>query len=155
MLDTMSETSHAFLLPPGLHERLDRFDRRAIERELESIQETIDDETFTLYGIEVSDRATIEASFKRVTSNTRMAEQNVDEGDEVDDVDSNGSALGGTSAYDLSSWLVGALLAGSTLDLLPASGLFPSSQARLIRCRRIHQECGPKEKGRPGTQKFS
>src|SRR5207253_2640157 len=42
-LDTADETSHAFLLPHSLNEKVTRLDRGAIKRELESIQREVDD----------------------------------------------------------------------------------------------------------------
>ncbi|MFP5400833.1 MAG: type II restriction endonuclease subunit M, partial [Gammaproteobacteria bacterium] len=60
-LDTVTETSHAFLLPLALRqalvERLGAFDPPAIETELARIQAQIDDIAFELYGFSDADRA--------------------------------------------------------------------------------------------------
>ncbi len=56
-LDTITETSHAFLLPAALRARLGDYDVPAIEAELASIQAEIDDIAFDLYGFSDADRA--------------------------------------------------------------------------------------------------
>jgi hypothetical protein len=106
-LDTTNETSHAFLLPAGLNRRLSQVERRTIERELESLQCEIDDDTFVLYGIEGDDRAAIEESFRRVASSVDLAEQEVVDEDDTDDESEDCSASGGTDAHALSAWRVG------------------------------------------------
>ena len=55
-LDTLEETSHAFLLPGSLRSRLGDFDPSAIEAELACIQAEIDALTFDLYGFSEADR---------------------------------------------------------------------------------------------------
>ena len=55
-LDTVNETSHAFLLPAALRPRLGGFDPPAIEAELARIQADIDAIAFDLYGFDDSDR---------------------------------------------------------------------------------------------------
>lgn len=61
VIDTIHETSHAFLLPLALRqaqgERLRAFEPPAIEAELAHIQAEIDDITFDLYGFSNADRA--------------------------------------------------------------------------------------------------
>lgn len=102
-LDTKRETSHAFVLPPGLNEEVTALDEEAVERELAEIQAQIDDLTFGLYGIRAEDRATIEAPTKGATSPPEnldaKANDDADEGD--DDV-----VVGGGSEA-LGSWLLG------------------------------------------------
>ncbi len=56
-LDTIEETSHAFLLPPALRARLGDYDPPAIETVLVDIQAEIDDIAFDLYGFSAADRA--------------------------------------------------------------------------------------------------
>jgi len=56
VLDSTSETSHAFSLPSALRGRLAEFDPAAIEAELVRIQAEIDDIAFDLYGFSESDR---------------------------------------------------------------------------------------------------
>jgi hypothetical protein len=48
-LDTTNETSHAFLLPSGLNERITGLDGAAVESELAQIQQQVDDRAFELY----------------------------------------------------------------------------------------------------------
>ncbi len=55
-LDTVNETSHAFLLPTALRARLSDFDPPAIEAELAAIQREIDAITFDFYGFSEIDR---------------------------------------------------------------------------------------------------
>jgi hypothetical protein len=55
-LDTVTETSHAFLLPAALRPRLHDYDPPAIEAELARIQAEIDATAFDLYGFAESDR---------------------------------------------------------------------------------------------------
>lgn len=57
-LDTVTETSHAFLLPAVLRPRLGDFDPPAIEAELTRLQAEIDGMVFDLYGFSESDRET-------------------------------------------------------------------------------------------------
>lgn len=106
-LDTLNEISHAFLLPPGLNEKVTGLDRDAIERELEAIQQQIDEVAFVLYGIGAEDRATIEASSKRAASSDTSEEQETgDDGDEAPDDES----LVAAEADTLNSWLIGVAL---------------------------------------------
>ena len=55
-LDTIEETSHAFLLPVALRARLGDYDPPAIEAELARIQAEIDAIAFDLYGFSEADR---------------------------------------------------------------------------------------------------
>ena len=57
ILDTIEETSHAFLLPAALRPRLGAYDPPAIEAELARIQAEIDAIAFDLYGFSAADRA--------------------------------------------------------------------------------------------------
>lgn len=101
-LDTTNETSHAFLLPSGLNERLTGLDPAAVERELTSIQAQIDELAFSLYGISAEDRAIIEASSKKPTSDfddTAEGSEDAEEDDEEAPVAGGSNVLG--------SWLVG------------------------------------------------
>lgn len=103
-LDTTKETSHAFLLPPGLNEKVGGLDRGAIARELTAIQEEIDEAAFTLYGIGPQDRAAIDASAKRPTSSDHIIEDGFD--DEEDDAIED-DVLDDAGQDALTSWLVG------------------------------------------------
>jgi hypothetical protein len=55
-LDTVSETSHAFMLPAVLRSRLGAWEKMIIEAELVCIQDEIDAIAFLLYGITEDDR---------------------------------------------------------------------------------------------------
>lgn len=61
-LDTIEETSHAFLLPAALRGRLGDDDPSAIEAELARIQAQIDAIAFDLYGFSAADRAAAQAN---------------------------------------------------------------------------------------------
>jgi hypothetical protein len=66
-LDSTDETSHAFLLPKALRERLSNHDEIEMERELTRIQSEIDLIAFDLYGLSEADRAAVT---KPMTSDT-------------------------------------------------------------------------------------
>lgn len=55
-LDTTTQTSHAFLLPTALRNRLDDFNPPTMETELTHIQSEIDSIAFDLYGFSDADR---------------------------------------------------------------------------------------------------
>ena len=59
MLDTVQETSHAFLLPEALRTRLGNYHPAKIEAELVRIQAAIDEIGFKLYDFSDEDRAAI------------------------------------------------------------------------------------------------
>lgn len=61
-LDTIEETSHAFVLPAAWRARLGDYDPPAIEAELARIQAEIDAIAFDLYGFSEADRAAVQAS---------------------------------------------------------------------------------------------
>jgi hypothetical protein len=118
-LDTINETSHAFVLPAGLNERVTGQDRRASEAELDSLQRQIDDLAFALYGIGQDDRAVIEASTKRNASSELSETDEEDSGQ--DDEELSGDALPISEGADaLGSWLVG--VAFGRFDLRLATG---------------------------------
>lgn len=101
-LDAGNETSHAFLLPPGLNGKVAAIGEAAVESELTEIQAQIDDLTFSLYGISAEDRATIEAPSKATTAGSDDGTAEADGPEETDDE----TAVGGASDA-LGSWLVG------------------------------------------------
>lgn len=108
-LDTVTETSHAFVLPPGLNERVTGLDPAAIAQELAGLQREIDERAFAGYGIGPEDRAAILAS---ATPSERRdhdddaadaaAEDPGDDGELDDPADLASGDLGGER-----SWLVG------------------------------------------------
>jgi len=99
-LDTVEETSHAFVLPVALRARLGDYDPPAIEAELARIQAEIDDIAFDLYGFNEADRAAVQGN--QVVANDGDAEDSAD--DEGDDEDS-ASPIDHTAG--LLSWAVG------------------------------------------------
>ena len=58
-LDTVEETSHAFILPAILRARLDDYDPISIKKELKQIQSEIDSIVFDLFGFDESDQISI------------------------------------------------------------------------------------------------
>ncbi len=119
-LDTAIETSHAFLLPSGLGARTTGLDFEAIDRELESIQSEIDDAAFTLYGIGPDDRAAIESSSRRPTSN----DEEFDDEDEHGETNADDAIVGGFTDT-LTSWLVGVSFARFDLRLATGERAIP------------------------------
>lgn len=105
LLDTSNETSHAFILPPRLNERLTGLDRTAIDRELAVLQGEIDDHAFALYGIGREDRAEIEASSFN-TSEATTANTKDDNGSKEEDSEDEDVFVGATTEA-LVSWFVG------------------------------------------------
>lgn len=102
-LDTVNETSHAFLLPPGLNEKVTGLDRGAVERELESIQREVNEAAFRLYGIGSEDLAAFAVSSKNVIASNGAVD---DSGDEEEDP-GEGEAPEGAAGDAAISWLVG------------------------------------------------
>jgi len=99
-LDTVEETSHAFLLPAALRGRLGDYDPPTIEAELARIQTEIDVIAFELYGFSAADRAAVQASHG--VANKGDTEAGTD--DEGDDED---SATPIDQIAGLLSWAVG------------------------------------------------
>ena len=99
-LDTTEETSHVFLLPAAMRERLGDFDPPTIEAELARIQAEIDDIAFHLYSFNEADRAAVQGS--QGVANDGDAEGSAD--DEGDDEDSTAPI---DQTAGLLSWAVG------------------------------------------------
>ena len=101
-LDSVNETSHAFLLPPGLNDGITGLDRSSIEAELAQVQRQIDDRAFELYGIGPGDRAVIEGS-GRAAAHSEDGVEGVLEEEEENDTE----ILDAGDNASLISWLVG------------------------------------------------
>lgn len=99
-LDTVEETSHAFLLPAALRPRLGDYDVPAIEAELSRIQAEIDDLAFDLYGFAEADRKAASAGQAAVAA----AE---DAPASAEDDDDAAADQGPQTADHLLSWAVG------------------------------------------------
>ena len=117
-LDTVTETSHAFLLPLVLRqaqaERLGAFDPTAIEAELARIQAEIDDIAFDLYGFSEADRAAALGGSGGEASDGDATDEADAEGDEDDAADDT------SSADTLLSWAIG--VAFGRFDIRLATG---------------------------------
>lgn len=114
-LETGNETSHAFLLPTALNERVVVLHEASAKRELDEIQAEVDDVGFALYGISAEDRASIEAS-----ADPQSASES-DEGTPTDDNDEGeDEVVLGSGSELLISWLVG--VAFGRFDLRLATG---------------------------------
>lgn len=117
-LDTVTETSHAFLLPLALRqaqaERLGPFDPPAVEAELARIQAEIDDIAFDLYGFSDADRAAALGGTGSEASDDDAADEADAEGDEDEAADDT------PSADALLSWAVG--VAFGRFDIRLATG---------------------------------
>ncbi|MBI3073004.1 MAG: type II restriction endonuclease subunit M [Deltaproteobacteria bacterium] len=111
MLDTVNETSHAFILPSGLNEKVAGLNPDAIVRELETLQREIDQAGFSLYGIRPEDPASLvstgDAPAEREESSP---DEDNDDGDDLGDDDVSGVSSG-AGVETLGSWLVGAAFA--------------------------------------------
>lgn len=117
-LDTVTETSHAFLLPLALRqaqgERMVAFDPPTIEAELARIQAEIDDIAFSLYGFSAADRAAALGGAGGEASGDDAAEDADAEGDEDEAADD-------TPSIDaLLSWAIG--VAFGRFDIRLATG---------------------------------
>jgi hypothetical protein len=86
-LDTIEETSHAFLLPSSLRSRIGNYDPQAIEAGLAIIQAEIDAIAFDLYGFSELDRLAAQDTQVSLNEEDEGAETVNDE-DEVK-IDSN------------------------------------------------------------------
>ncbi|WP_438006158.1 hypothetical protein WME89_47330 [Sorangium sp. So ce321] len=110
-LDTVHETSHAFLLPSQLRRRISPggFDVPAIEAELATLQRAIDDIAFRLYAFDDKDRATIGvwsgAARQAESASAAQAGDDASDSDAADADDAEETALDDTDA--LLSWAVG------------------------------------------------
>lgn len=98
-LDTVNETSRAFLLPGALRPRSGDYDVPAIEGELERIQTEIEDIAFDLYGFSDADRA--------VALGGTGAEAAADEPRDDDEGDEDEAVDDAPSSAALLSWAVG------------------------------------------------
>jgi hypothetical protein len=123
-LDTVIETSHAFLLPSLLNDKVAGLGRGDIVRDLENVQGEIDEAAFGLYGIGPEDRTDI------VGSGAPAAEAEAYEPDEPDDDGDDDSGDGGTTddvgVDALSSWLVGVAFGRFDPRLATGERAFPA-----------------------------
>ena len=114
-LDTVAETSHAFLLPALLRPRLGPYDPLTIEAELARIQQEIDDICFDLYAFDEADRAAMTE-----TSGCRGETAVSEGGDDQEDVDDGDEGVPADAQSALLSWCVG--VAFSRFDIRLATG---------------------------------
>jgi len=106
-LDSINETSHAFLLPSRIDEKIVNPDHRTIEEELCEIDDKIDDLVFALYGIDPGDRAVIEASVKRLATTISPLHEEGDDGAVHDDESVVVDSLVAAPANTMLAWLIG------------------------------------------------
>ena len=79
-LDSIRETSHAFMLPTALRARVGQYDSLAIEAELSRIQSDIDAIAFDLYGFSESDRqAALDQSAGDQVANDGIEDEDTEE----------------------------------------------------------------------------
>ncbi|KAA5679899.1 type II restriction endonuclease subunit M [Pseudomonas aeruginosa] len=97
--DSITETSHAFLLPAALRQRMGDYDLPRIEAELIRIRADIDDIAFKQYGFTDADRA--------AAMGGADAEVAVDELSDNDDGDEDEAVDVAPSTDGLLSWAVG------------------------------------------------
>lgn len=117
-LDTVTEASHAFMLPLAIRqaqtERLGAFDPPEIEAELARIQAEIDDIAFSLYGFSDADRAAALGGTSGEASDGDAADDADSDSDEEDVDDATPSTDG------LLSWAMG--VAFGRFDIRLATG---------------------------------
>jgi hypothetical protein len=101
-LDTIEETSHAFLVPAALRARLGDYDPPAIEAELIRIQAEINAIAFDLYGFSEADRAIAQGA-----NGTAMPGEEKGGGAADDDADDEGGATTIDETDGQLSWAVG------------------------------------------------
>lgn len=97
-LDTVQETSHAFIAPAAVRGRLGDYDPSAIESELQQIQAEIDDLVFGLYGFSESDREIAARPLSMISEDDSSEEAEEDEEDAAVPADMQSAML---------SWAVG------------------------------------------------
>jgi hypothetical protein len=114
-LDTVEETSHAFLLPAPLRPRLGDYDPPAITAALADIQAEIDALAFDLYGFSDGDRAAAGAAAADPAADDAEGDDTEDEADADEDA---GPSVADTDA--LLSWAVG--VAFGRFDIRLATG---------------------------------
>ncbi|TIL20467.1 MAG: type II restriction endonuclease subunit M [Mesorhizobium sp.] len=100
-LDTVSENSHAFLLPLALRTRICAFDPPTIDAELAEIQSEINEIAFNLFGFSELDRA---AALRPSRSTDEYLSEEAEDADD-NEVDHSAAAIDQTDA--LLSWAVG------------------------------------------------
>ena len=100
-LDTVDETSHAFLLPASLRAYVGDYDPLKIEAELAEIQTKIDDIAFELYGFSDADRAAALGTSGTVDDGASDGAEDTDDSEDDDGVE----AIDQTDA--LLSWAAG------------------------------------------------
>lgn len=83
-LDTVEETSHAFVLPAALRTRLGNYDPISIEAELVRIQNEVDAIAFDLYGFSHADRAAVQVG-RSVANESDLVTDEVKEDEPSDD----------------------------------------------------------------------
>ncbi|MBZ9746806.1 BREX-1 system adenine-specific DNA-methyltransferase PglX [Mesorhizobium sp. CO1-1-7] len=118
-LNTIEETSHAFVLPAALRARAGNYDPRAIEAELLCIQAEIDAMAYDLYGFSEADRtATMKghgATMEKTAGDIEAADDDVEDEDSATPIDQTTGLL---------SWAVG--VAFGRFDLRLATGERPA-----------------------------
>ncbi|ATH14331.1 type II restriction endonuclease subunit M [Delftia acidovorans] len=99
-LDTIEETSHAFVLPAALRARLGEYNQSAIEKKLACIQAEIDAIVFGLYGFSEADRLAAHANQAKTTEGESGAGTD-------DDGDDDGNSAPADQTVSLSNWALG------------------------------------------------
>jgi len=102
-LDTINETSHAFVLPFALQQSCGHFNPTAIHAELADIQAKIDAMAFDLYGFSEADRQLISRGALPMAGETANELQGDDDDADPDELITDNSPL----PTDLLSWAVG------------------------------------------------
>lgn len=124
-LDSVKETSHAFVLPEILRERSGPYQLASITEELAAIQKQIDDLVFQLYGMDEADQQAIEQwanKRKGKASNEVLEDMEAADGidDSAEDAGDDEAAVAPDGLKGLLSWCVG--VAFGRFDICLATG---------------------------------
>lgn len=103
LLDTVNESSNAFLLPSALRERLGDFNPSVCEADLARIKDEIDSLAFDLYGFSEADRLAVLSSSE--LAGGEVIAENEGAEDDADEEDDGPAAIDRTDG--LLSWAVG------------------------------------------------
>jgi len=96
-LDTIEDTTHAFLLPAVLRSRLGDYDQTVIEAELIRIQGEIDEIAFDLYGFSDADRVAAQAGdsigSEAETTDSEVVDEDSDDESDAEPVNQSAGLL--------------------------------------------------------------
>jgi hypothetical protein len=117
-LDTVNETSHAFVLPAIILRSMSGFDREKISAEIANIQTEIDEICFRLYGVTAEDRISIEGG-------GQMPSADQPDSEDADEAEGDATVDCLDDAKAMLSWAVGVAFGRFDLKLATGAHTFP------------------------------